>query len=165
MVLGEYVVKIKDITEGLYDTLTGIGQRAKQAKWTAGGKSKSAYLDQMRDKEMNVDLNKIAAVKAREAEIANTPEEGKVFVIKGPAGAEYFKSYQGKWYNKFGGPDDYSVTHPVTHIPDIQDLESKLHSGLGQVVTVKQAVPGSNRFTADPEIPPTRRVSRKRGQQ
>jgi carboxylesterase type B len=33
-------VKIKDITEGLYDTLTKYGQSKKQAQWAAGGADK-----------------------------------------------------------------------------------------------------------------------------
>ena len=51
-----------------------------------------------------------------------TPPEGTVILVTGPGGQDYFKSYKNVWYMKLGGPDDYSITHPMNHPASINGL-------------------------------------------
>lgn len=74
---------------------------------------------------------------------------GEVFVVKGPGGQVYFKSYTGRWYQQASNnPYDFSITHPLDDYEDYQTLNSIVASGEYRPVPVEQDPSGTTKFTA-----------------
>lgn len=135
VVLGEFVVKIKDITEGLYDYVKDFQQKKQQADWTAGGPGKRAYMDYY---ERNVDRanrdyqTATAGKPQAEPEVTPpapipNPQEGSVLLVSAPNGNSYFKTYKGTWHIKGKSATDFSVGGTkVTEPKDIEALDRLL---------------------------------------
>lgn len=55
---------------------------------------------------------------------APTPSEGMVLQVDGPGGQQYFKNFQGRWFQKFGPADEFSGTHEVKNPDDVKALDN-----------------------------------------
>lgn len=146
--LGECVVKIKDITEGLYDFVDKLGKQSKQASWSAGKGDKEEYLKNYRDKLRNIEIDKIKKIHQRDNELnvddptttaqpqISNPQEGSVLLVKAANGEYYFKSYNGTWHLKGKAPDDFSVGGTkIANPADVTALDALLPKA--QLVGVK----------------------------
>ena len=108
-------MKIKDITEGLYDTLTGLTQRKKQADWEKAGGKKTPYMAQHEKDLARVHQTYRAATAQPDAPIDEpevqipNPPEGAVLLVTAPNGNSYFKTYTGSWHIKGASATDFSV--------------------------------------------------------
>jgi hypothetical protein len=74
---------------------------------------------------------------------------GEVFAVK-VRGNEYFKSYDGRWYEKASqnSPNDFSVTHPLDAYKDYEVLNKELQQGNYEVVSVEKDPAIANRWIA-----------------
>lgn len=170
--LGECVVKIKDITEGLYDYLTAMGQKKTQADWNRGTANKTAYMDKYekaidqanRDYRTATNAPAIAtqgqaqatgqfktnpARTTPQAPIPN-PKEGSVLLVKAPNGEEYFKSYTGSWHQKGKMSTDFSVGGTkITEPKDIVALDRLVPNGKLVGVKLDPRDPTGNAWVYD----------------
>ena len=138
--LGEFAVKIKDITEGLYDYVTNFGQKKQQANWTHSSGDKQAYMSQY---EKDIDQAnrdyRTATTPVSGPESATTvanPKEGSVLLVSAPNGNTYFKTYTGSWHLRGKSATDYSVGGTkITATKDIDALDRLLPNA--KVIGVK----------------------------
>ena len=103
-----------------------------------------------------VDADALKAAQATLAAQATTtdktkPVQGAIFLVKGPGGMEYFKNYQGIWFEKPDSREMYSASGAL----QIKDPvgANKLNQLLPQAQTiyVKSASPGDTiNFVPDP---------------
>jgi len=127
-------VKIKDITEGLYDALTGIAQSKKQADWAKSGGNRNAHMGHHEKELARIHQGYRAATAgpdepftpSEEPQIPN-PQEGSVLLVTAPNGSTYFKTYTGSWHTKGQAAIDFSVGGTkVTAPKDIEVLDQLL---------------------------------------
>jgi hypothetical protein len=120
--------------------------------------------------DVNYDASQDALSKATGGKIAQSQyqgptapsiQQGTVQLVKASNGQQYFKSYQGIWYEKHGLPDEYSITHPVRAPKDIEVLD-KLAQASGIMVPVTQDIEGSTEFVKDKK---GYKFTKRRGQQ
>jgi hypothetical protein len=89
-------VKVKDITEGLYDIVSMIGQARKAKAWDQGGAEKWYA------------KNTPPTPPTSTPQVPN-PQEGSVLLVTAANGEQYFKSYKGTWHVKGSVPQEFSV--------------------------------------------------------
>ena len=134
--LGECVVKIKDITEGLYDTLAGAGQFIKRATHKAGPSAEThAFNRAVARVPSPAPTTPTTPSKPETTQISN-PQEGSVLLVKAANGEYYFKSYNGTWHLKGKAPDDFSVGGTkIANPADVTALDALLPKA--QLVGIK----------------------------
>ena len=100
--------------------------------------------------ELEVDADTLKAAQATTKD-KTKPVQGAIFLVKGPGGMEYFKNYQGIWFEKPDSREMYSASGAL-QIKDpvgAKKLDQLLPQA--QTIYVKSASPGDTiNFVPDP---------------
>jgi hypothetical protein len=149
-------MRIREIVkEGFFGDLKSVGSAVASKEAGKGFIQGLTGADFSRE-QPEVDADTLKAAQATLAAQATTkdktkPTQGAIFLVKGPGGMEYFKNYQGIWFEKPDSREMYSASGAL----QIKDPvgANKLNQLLPQAQTiyVKSASPGDTiNFVPDP---------------
>ena len=146
----------KKVGKGLGTVATGggsLGGLGKEiAKGVFGDTNVDSTVNFVKGLTGKQGLPPTAAVRGMGNDELRPSHNGEVYLIKirtANGAQEYFKSYTGKWFAKYGNnPREFATTHPIDAWKDYEVLDKQIAQGNYKIVPVKQDPNITNSFTA-----------------